>query len=218
MTSDEQSDQAAPGAGVAPGEGVTPGEDVAPEDEFDDATVVATPDDATVVVSHEEFSDHTIAVAAGDSRSDGEPLDETVVAGGVQTDAGAPSGPVVDGVEIPPSLAKLLFKRPLDPKRRAPDSPFPKKQSSLPRGGVRPDIPVIYGARPEELVPQNEGTDFARWIGPPPESYPLDPIDRDALPSTAKVNRHFSRIALYGGTGVIVVTVAGLWWIMGELF
>ncbi|MFC5337499.1 hypothetical protein [Leucobacter denitrificans] len=192
--------------------------EIAPEEEFDDATVVATHDDATVVVTHEEFSDRTVAVSTGDARSGSEPLHKTVVASGVQTDSGVPSGPVVDGVEIPPSLAKLLFKRPLDPKRRAPESPFPKKQSSLPRGGVRPDIPVIYGARPEELVPQNEGTDFARWIGPPPASYALDPVDRDTLPSTARVNRRFSRIAMYGGVGVIVVTLCGLWWIVGELF
>lgn len=198
---------------------------IAVANEVDDATIAVAVDDATIAVAtdatiavpHGASADATIAVPGGRAPTEstaGSSGDEgAAVSGTAET-----HGPVVDGVEIPPSLAKLLFKRPLDAKRRAPESPFPASQSSLPRGGVRPDIPVVYGARPEELEPQTEGTDFARWIGPPPEGHPVEATNRESLPSVAKLNRQFSRIALLGGAGVLVVAVIGLWWIVQELF
>lgn len=192
------------------------------ETELDDATVVVPVDDATIAVQHE---DHTLVVHTRDIPSDSEvpPAStdpgSTVNTGGATRSASRDlaGAPVEDVEEIPPALARLFFKNPLDPKRRAPESPFPKEQSSLPRGGVRASIPVVYGARPE--VPQlpDAHTEFSRWIGPPPAGYELPLAERSALPSTARLNRRFRLLAYLGGAAVTVVTVGGVWAVVAQL-
>jgi len=76
----------------------------------------------------------------------------------------------------------------------------------------------VYGTRSEELAQQAEGTEFARWIGPPPEGYELPTAERGELPSTARFNRRFRLLALAGGGGAVAVAALGLWWIAGQLF
>lgn len=176
-------------------------------------------DDATIAVS---VSDETIAVAANDktifARQRPTPAQHHELGGtgrGVRvTTVGAP---VVEREEIPPELAKLLFKNPLDPKRRAPESPFPREDSSLPRGGVRAGIPIAYGPRAEELVGRIRGTDFARGLGSPPEGYALPEAVRDELPSTARFNRTFTVVAWLGVFAVPIVAGTGLWWVLSQL-
>lgn len=172
--------------------------------DIEDATVVVTFDDATIVVAQ---NDATVAVASPD---------RTVVVTGSRPNSGG--APVEEPEEIPASLARLFFKAPLDPKRRAPEAPFPKDRSSLPRGGVRSGIPVVYGTRAEELKAAPEGTDFAKWIGPPPEGRDVGAADRSTLISTERLNRKFRRIALFGGAGVTAVSAVGLWWVIDSLF
>lgn len=211
-------------------------------DEFDESQEAAELDDETVVVpvpmpvhghevDHEDadktiavpinLDDHTVVVPQRRTdepvQTPGESAHETGARG--EDTSGLAGDPVViAGNEVSPSLAKLLFKKPLDPKRRAPESPFPKSQSSLPRGGVRAGIPVVYGANSEEHASQSKGTDFARWIGPPPMGYELPTADREALPSSALANRRFRVIALAGGAVVVAVSATGLWWVVTQLF
>lgn len=170
------------------------------EESLDDATIVVPNGDATIAVP---VDDATIV-----SRTDDGIIRASISAPGR---SGAGGAPVEEPKEIPPALAKLFFKNPLDPKRRAPESPFPKEQSSLPRGGVRASMPVVYGTRAEELESPAGDTEFSRWIGPPPAGYELAPADRSALPSTARFNRRFRLLATLGGAGVVVLTVSGLW-------
>ncbi|MGO3146142.1 MAG: hypothetical protein ACTIJ6_00540 [Leucobacter sp.] len=211
-------------------------------EELDDATVAVQPaaDESTVdetVVVRADIDETVVArVSREEANRDETNLDETVVAPqnperivdetlltrGKSRDrvaaSGEPGEPVIiAGEKISPSLAKLLFKKPLDPKRRAPESPFPKTQSSLPRGGVRSGIPVAYGARAEEMDPRPEGTDFSRWIGPSPLGYELPPADRHALSSSTLMNRRFRLIVLFGGPATVVVSSAGLWWVVTQL-
>lgn len=188
--------------------------------DVDDSTIVVTHDETIVVADHDRtiavpHDDRTVVVPARAAS------DETIVATSrSRSRTGRGGAPSADGAieELPSGLARLFYKNPLDPKRRAPDSPFPRDRSALPRGGVRSGIPVVYGTRSEELVEHFEGTEFARWIGPPPEGYELPTADRGGLPSTARFNRRFRLLALAGGGGAIVVAVAGLWWIAGQLF
>lgn len=199
----------------------------------DDATIVvpqrSTPDDATVVVvkpasaaeptgpvEADVFDDATVAVSVSGSHSAsfGSRSVSATTLDPVSASTGAPVGaPVEEPDEIPPALSRLFFKKPLDPKRRAPEAPFPKPQSSLPRAGVGAGIPVVYGARPEELPAQPAETELSRMIGPPPLGYELPVAERQALPSTALLNRRFRMVALGGGLGVLMVSVAGLWWV-----
>lgn len=201
-------------------------------------------DDSTIVVAHDRVPDHTVVVTdvdrtivvpnvdrtvvvAGRGGSGAEASDATIIATGRSTSRPARPGrsrvgdPVEeddDSDELPSGLARLFYKNPLDPKRRAPESPFPRDRSSLPRGGVRSGIPVVYGTRSEEQNRAPEGTAFAAWIGPPPAGYELPVAERGALPSTARFNRRFRLMALAGGAGAAVVAALGLWWIAGQLF
>lgn len=180
-----------------------------------DRTIVVPHDDATVVVAHDAAASEATAGEATVLASNDE---RTVAVTGSKTDESTTAGdPVANDEEIPASLAKLLFKSPLDPKRRAPESPFPKDQSSLPRGGVRSGIPVVYGTRSEEVAPAPAGTDFAKWLGPPPLGYEVPHADRTAIPSTAKFNRRFRLVALLGGAAVVLLAAGGLWWVGTEL-
>lgn len=215
--------------------------EAAGSEEWEDATIVVTPDDATVAVP---VTDHTVVVTNADRGSNdatvaltkGDLLDATVMAsGGVNShpnvlpprasartwtspQPNTGGAPVEEPEEIPASLARLLFKAPLDPKRRAPESPFPKDQSALPRGGVRAGMPVVYGTRPEVLPVIPEGTDFSTWIGPPPEGHDIGVADRTAVISTERFNRRYQRIALFGGAGVTAAVAVGLWWVIDSLF
>lgn len=177
-------------------------------EELDDATIVVAVDDATIVVPQRSTPDDATIMVV-------KPAVTTKSVSATTLDpVSAPVGaPVEEPDEIPPALARLFFKKPLDPKRRAPEAPFPKPQSSLPRTGVGAGIPVVYGARAEELPAQPAETELSRMIGPPPLGYELPAAERHALPSTALLNRRFRMLALGGGLGVLVVSVAGLWWV-----
>lgn len=215
-------------------------EDNGIDPEHDDATVVVPVDDATIAVVGNDatiavrLDDHTIAVNSTSTPPvvppvTTQPMVRTGSTHSTGTGATTASGhgttsrrrnvgdPVEEADEIPPELAKLFFKNPLDPKRRAPESPFPKDQSALPRGGVRSSIPVVYGTRAEEQPAQREATEFSRWIGPPPPGYDVPLADRTALTSTARQNRRFRVLARLGSVGVTAVAVAGLWVVISLL-
>lgn len=134
---------------------------------------------------------------------------EPARAGGSQVGA-----PVEEPKEIPPELAKLLFKNPLDTKRRAPAAPFPSEHASLPRGGVRSGIPVVYGARDEGFAKNSYPADLGRGLGYPPAGYALPIAAREGLPSLARLNRRFSALAWTGALVVPVVAGVGLWWVL----
>lgn len=195
-----------------------------------DETIAVPIDDETIVVpavpkdpapNDPAPKDSASKAAPKSGASNDESLKQTALSDGSATShetTGTGGDPVViAGAEVPAGLAKLLFKKPLDPKRRAPAAPFPQAQSSLPRGGVRSGIPVVYGTNPSEQVTKQEGTDFSRWIGPPPMGYELPVADREALPSSTLANRRFRTIAFAGGATVVVVAAVGLWWVIGEL-
>lgn len=202
-----------------------------PDDLVDDSTIAVPVSDHTVVVADVDRTivvpnvDRTV-VSPGRAGRGAEAGDSTIVATG--RSASRPSRRAApragdplddeDSDELPSGLARLFYKNPLDPKRRAPESPFPRDRSSLPRGGVRSGIPVVYGTRSEGPAQAPEGTAFAKWIGPPPAGYELPTAERGALPSTARFNRRFRVAALAGGAGAIVLAAAGLWWIAGQLF
>ena len=117
------------------------------------------------------------------------------------------------------ALAKLLFKPPLDPRRRVKESPFPQLEHTLPKRGVSQSMPVVYGARSEELPVQPEGKlDLEQRIGAPPTTLAPPPVVREGLPSAAQLNRKFRLLALLGGAGVVVVVAAGLWGIAALAF
>lgn len=186
----------------------------------DDATVVVAADDATIVVAG---VDRTIAVAHALPESGAAAAGPAAgPAAHAKRDASRPAAatvgaPVEEREEIPPELAKLLFKSPLDAKRRAPAAPFPVEQSSLPRGGVRGGIPVVYGARSEAFVERSLAGDLGRSLGSPPAGYDVPVAEREALPSLARLNRRFSALAWAGAVVVPVVAGVGLWWVLTQL-
>ncbi|KIP51903.1 hypothetical protein [Leucobacter komagatae] len=189
--------------------------------EVDDATVVVAQEDATVVVAAADRPGHTdeatIAAAQRPGAANGAHAKPGAVAGR-RAPVGAPvAAPVEEPDEIPPELAKLLFKNPLDAKRRAPAAPFPVEQSSLPRGGVRGGIPVVYGARSEAFVERSVAGELGRSLGSPPVGYDVPVAVREALPSLARLNRRFSALAWAGAFVVPVVAGAGLWWVLTQL-
>lgn len=122
------------------------------------------------------------------------------------------AGQPVHEPEIQRDLAGLMFKSPLDPHRRAPESPFPQADHTLPKTGVRPGMPVVYGTKPEDVdVHASEAAALDAQIGPPPADGFVVPAQREGLPSLAKQNREFRAIALGGGAAVVIVVVLGLW-------
>ncbi|GAA1327526.1 hypothetical protein ACFSWE_15335 [Leucobacter albus] len=176
-------------------------------DELDATIAVAAVDDATIAVA--AVDDATIAVAQPGA-AHAQPAEPAAKPGVV-------GAPVEEPEEIPPELAKLLFKNPLDAKRRAPAAPFAKEQSSLPRGGVRSGIPVVYGARGEGFTATTDALDLERVIGAPPAGYAVAVAERELLPSAARLNRKFSVIAWAGAVAVPIVAGVGLWWVLTQL-
>lgn len=189
--------------------------------EVDDSTIVVATADSTIAVARD---DATIAVAkpADDAIADQHRTGGAGAAAHARPapsarPAGAVGDPVVEREEIPPELAKLLFKEPLDSKRRAPASPFPAEPSSLPRGGVRGGIPVVYGARGEGFVGSAGARDLGSGLGAPPAGYEVPTAGRDALPSVARLNRTYGVVAWVGAFVVPVVAGVGLWWVLTQL-
>ncbi|MBL3699773.1 hypothetical protein [Leucobacter luti] len=104
-------------------------------------------------------------------------------------------------------LAALMFKPPLGSGRRVPAAPEPS--TAPPRAGARPELPVVYGARPAPSPLGGRAPDRL-----PPRSTPGAQEagqDRSALPSVTAQNRRFRRLALLGGTGMVLIVGAGLW-------
>lgn len=193
--------------------------------------VVDDADDATVVVAQpkpfagESVDDSTVVVAQPRAAA-GEPVeDATIVV--AQPQAAKPdanrvglrrSGDPAPPVEEPSAelsdaaLAKLLFKPPLDPKRRIKESPFPQPEHTLPKRGVSKGMPVVYPARPETLESTGSApTDLEQRLGEAPAAVHAPSAHRVGLPSAARLNRRFRALALGGGAGVCVVVALGLW-------
>ena len=213
----------------------------------DDATVVvALPvpvelpsvEDATVVVAQPTVEDATVVRPrrARRAESESEPApprlradlkrptpqpDPEATMISVRTSSRDPAPPVEepDAELSERALAKLLFKPPLDPRRRVKESPFPQLEHTLPKRGVSKDMPVVYGVHSEELAAQPDGKlDLEQRIGAPPTTLAPPPVVREGLPSAAQLNRKFRLLALLGGAGVVVVVAAGLWGIAALAF
>ncbi len=197
---------------------------VVPGREPDDRTVVVPRssgdpiDDRTVVVPHREAEEHT-AVVPGPAAPRRRPLISRTET--VPTFSGTPAPPVDEPPMQPsPELAALMFKKPLDPKRTVPESPFPRTEQSLPKRGVRPGIPVLYTARTEQLGVRDAelAEAIARRLGPPPAGAPLPVAPREGLASVGRANRRFRIATLVGFGTAVAVSVAGLWWVWAAAF
>lgn len=125
---------------------------------------------------------------------------------------GDPAPPVPEPEYSSEDLAKLMFKPPLDPRRRVKPAPFEQPDHTLPKRGVRQGMPVIFGETGPQAGEQGSSPlDLERRIGAVPKSTALTPAARDGLPSMAQLNRKFRLLALAGGAGVVVVVALGLW-------
>lgn len=186
------------------------------DDEIGDATIAGADDDATIAVPAANRPDDATIVVSQRAEHQQSGAVHAERAASRKRDA-AVGAPVVEREEIPPELAKLFFKNPLDSKRRAPASPFPTEQSSLPRGGIRGGIPVVYGARSEGFAQGGQRGDLGRSIGPAPAGYAIPVASREALPSLARLSRRFSALAWVGAFVVPVIAGVGLWWVITEL-
>ncbi len=196
----------------------------APTPEREDLTVVvareagAAAEGRTVVVPAREAEDRTVLAPrnpAARRRTREEGADT------VSTFSGTPAPPVEEPrIEPSPELAALMFKKPLDPKRTVPDSPFPRSEQALPQRGVRPGMPVLYSVRTEHTNAHDAELAEAvvRRLGAPPESAPVPVAQRDGLPSMARANRRFRAVALGGSAAALAVSVAGLWWVWSVAF
>ena len=179
----------------------------AASDDADDATVVVPSVDRTVVVPHTDRAVHT--------GSHGSPA--ATGTGGVPGATGSGGDAVPEPEhELSPEMREQMFKKPLDPKRRAPKSPFPLTDSERSRGGVRPSIPVLHGPRIGTTLPVRGGV-VGPQIGPPPADSFVGEAVRDALPSVERANRRYGWVAFGGGAAVLGIVVAGTWVILALL-
>ncbi|MCW2289805.1 hypothetical protein EDF60_3018 [Leucobacter luti] len=102
-------------------------------------------------------------------------------------------------------LSALMFKSPLDNTKRVPAAPSPG--TAAPRGGARPEFPVVYGPR-TPVAPASVPAAPPSASGVP--SGPSN-AERAAQPSLAKQNRNFRRVALWGGTATVLCVTGALW-------
>lgn len=84
-----------------------------------------------------------------------------------------------------------------------------------PERGVRPGLPVVYGARGIGVQPTADGFDtVASVLGPAPEvATQMVRADRAALPSMERRALRESVLLLGGAAAACVVSVLGLWFV-----
>ena len=145
---------------------------------------------------------------------------------GATTGTPAPPVPEPTDERSARDLAALMFKPELDPARRLPEAPG--GEPSPARAGTRPELPVVYGARPTPLDagsadPAPAAAASRGGSGPRGASGPeSDPVAetaarRAALPSIARQNARFRTLVLVGGPLVLVGAAAGIWAICAAL-
>ncbi|WP_427869698.1 hypothetical protein [Leucobacter luti] len=189
---------------------------VVPRPAAEDATVAvprpAPAADATVVVPRPEPARHTDSRHHASARlSSSESFRRSRTGGTTSSRNPAPPVEEPEQLNVSRDIAALMFKSPLDPRRRARESPFPESASSKPRQGVRPGMPVVYGARSDSSLAVGVA---ASPSGPISAGQPVVPREgRASLPSTARRNRREQVITLAGGAGMLVAVAFGLWWI-----
>lgn len=197
---------------------------VVPGREPDDRTIAvprsagAPVEDHTVVVPHLVAEEHTVVAPMQAPANRRQLIDRSETA---TTFSGTPAPPVEEPpMEPSPELAALMFKKPLDPKRMVPESPFPHTEQSLPKRGVRPGMPVLYTARTEQVGAQDaeRAAAITQRLGPPPAGAPLPFAQREGLVSLRRVNRRFRIATLAGFVAALAVSVTGLWWVWTVAF
>ena len=182
----------------------------------EDATVVVPrpvpADDATLVVARPEPTGDSSSQHSSSARlSSSESFRRSRTGGTTSSRNPAPPVEEPEHLNVSRAIASLMFKSPLDPRRRARESPFPETGASAPRQGVRPGMPVVYGARSESRFAVGVA---ASPSGPISAGQPVVPREgRASLPSTARRNRREQVITLAGGAGMLVAVAFGLWWI-----
>ncbi|MBK0417603.1 hypothetical protein JD276_00940 [Leucobacter sp. CSA1] len=213
------------------------------EDPVEDRTVVASRLDETVVVARRAPSadelDRTVVsdrlgrtVVASRSRDAAAPSeprgekrdrwsrgDEPDRSRGDEPDDRAAGGSfrgTRSGAGSAPSTGRRTGKG-LDPSRRIPAVPgdVPWASTPVPEPGVRPGLPVVYGARPPADGGPEEPDGIRRRLGPPPAA-PASPLaaeqaPRPALPSLERRTRRRRVVTLACYTAAILVSGFGLW-------
>ncbi|MBK0421660.1 hypothetical protein JD292_06190 [Leucobacter sp. CSA2] len=142
----------------------------------------------------------------------------TVTRTGATTGSRNPAPPVEEPLvtNVSRDVAALMFKSPLDPRRRVRNTSVAGAEDASPRQGVSRGIPVVYGPRAPEALPVGVAAAPAPPSGSEAEAPPA--ADRTGLPSTARINRRERLVTLIGGAALVVVGVAGLWWIAVTAF
>ena len=85
------------------------------------------------------------------------------------------------------------------------------EEGALPRPGVRPGLPLVYGAHSPAVVIPNPQEQLVAQLGAPPVAAEVLSAERVGLPSIERQNRRFRLLAVLGGAVVVVVVVGGLW-------
>lgn len=221
-----------------------PASAAAPAEDDDSTRVVARPaseepldDDATHVVPRPQAVDDATRVVR--RASEGSPTGpdapgallrpvqrelpgsgghSTVTRTGSTTGSRNPAPPVEEPqvTNISREVSALMFKSPLDPRRRVRNTNVAGAEDAAPRQGVSRGIPVVYGPRAPEALPVGlaaaPSSPIASAVEVPPAA------DRSGLPSTARINRRERLVTLLGGAALVAVSVAGLWWIAVTAF
>lgn len=131
---------------------------------------------------------------------------------GSTTGSRNPAPPVEEPqvTNISRDAAALMFKSPLDPRRRVRNSSVSGAEGAEPRQGVSRGIPVVYGPRAPEALKIG----VAAAPSAPAATAEIPPAAvRDGLPSTARINRRERLVTLVGGGVLVAASIAGLWWI-----
>lgn len=142
----------------------------------------------------------------------------TVTRTGSTTGSRNPAPPVEEPqvANVSREVAALMFKSPLDPRRRVRNTSVPGAEDAEPRQGVSRGIPVVYGPRAPESLPVGVAAAPTPPIHANVEVPPA--ADRSGLPSTVRINRRERLVTLLGGVVLVAVSAVGLWWIAVTAF
>lgn len=136
----------------------------------------------------------------------------TVTRTGSTTGSRNPAPPVEEPqvTNVSRDVAALMFKSPLDPRRRVRNTSVPGAEGAEPRQGVSRGIPVVYGPRATEALQIG----VAAAPSAPAAIGAIPPAaERNGLPSTARINRRERVVTLVGGAVLVAASITGLWWI-----